>query len=282
MWLGRNQVKKGPNMAQTEKFEHLVAIMDRLRDPEDGCPWDLEQDYATLRSYLLEESYEVAEALDDGNAEQLREELGDLLFQIVFLSRIAKERGAFTAADVVRGIAEKMIRRHPHVFGTAEAETADDVLRAWEEIKRGEKEQQDGAAAPSVLAGLPSALPALLKAQRLGTKAARVGFDWPDDAAVLEKAREELGELEEALGERDAERVGEELGDLLFTLVMLARRLNLDAERVLEGANRKFVERFAGVEAEVRRRGLDVERAGPELLNEIWEETKRASPDGRG
>ncbi len=262
-------------MREHDRFETLVWIMDRLRDPDEGCPWDREQDYASLRGYLLEECYEVAEALDRQDLPALREELGDLLFQIVFLSRLAQEERAFTAADVVRGISEKMIRRHPHVFGSATAETADDVLRAWEEIKRREKRGRSGGPPKSVLDGIPRALPALLKAQRLGTKAARVGFDWPDDSGVLDKLREELDELREALQSPDEARAPEEIGDLLFTVVMLARRRGVDAERALEAANRKFVERFRHIEDELARRGVPLEQAGAELLNEIWDAAKR-------
>ncbi len=275
MWRGPGQVKKGRKMRDHDRFETLVWIMDRLRDPDEGCPWDREQDYASLRGYLLEECYEVAEALDRQDLPALREELGDLLFQIVFLSRLAQEERAFTAADVVRGISEKMIRRHPHVFGSATAETADDVLRAWEEIKRREKRGRSGGPPKSVLDGIPRALPALLKAQRLGTKAARVGFDWPDDSGVLDKLREELDELREALQSPDEARADEEIGDLLFTVVMLARRRGVDAERALEAANRKFVERFRHIEDELARRGVPLEQAGAELLNEIWDAAKR-------
>lgn len=262
-------------MNEMDRFEHLVGIMDRLRDPEHGCPWDLEQDYGTLRGYLIEECHEVAEAIDHEDRPGLREELGDLLFQIVFLSRLAKEEGAFTAADVVRGIAEKMVRRHPHVFGDQSARTAEEVLRNWEEIKREEKRDKGQTEARSVLAGIPRSLPALLKAQRLGTKAARVGFDWPDDAGVLAKIDEELGELRGAVESGDRDALGEELGDLLFALVMLARRRDVDPEQALERANRKFTERFGRVEDELRRRGVPVESAGLELLDRIWGEVKR-------
>ena len=266
-------------MRDLERFESLVWIMDRLRDPDEGCPWDAEQDYSTLRGYLLEECYEAAEALDREDPDKLLEELGDLLFQIVFLSRLAKEDGSFTAADVVRGISQKMIRRHPHVFGSGKADDADDVLRKWEQIKRQEKEDAGEREAESILAGIPGALPALLKAHRLGTKAARVGFDWPDEAGILDKVDEELAELRTAVGDGDAKRVREELGDLLFTLAMLARRLEIDPEAALERANLKFTERFSRVEREVRRRGIKIEEAGLELLDRLWTEAKGATPE---
>jgi MazG family protein len=264
-------------MERTEKFEDLIALMDRLRSPE-GCPWDREQTYATLRGYLLEECYEVVETIDRDERGALREELGDLLFQVVFLARLAKEEGAFDATDVVRGIAEKMIRRHPHVFGDDKAETSGEVLRKWEEIKRREKAEVEGGAprmdGGSVLAGVPRALPALLKAQRLSTKAARVGFDWPSEGDVVDKLAEELDELRRAVEAGDRNAMREELGDLLFTAANLGRRLGVDPEEALEGANRKFAERFVEVEAELRRLGVPVEEAGLERMDRLWNEVK--------
>lgn len=258
------------NMADLENFEKLVEIMDRLRDP-DGCPWDREQDYDSLRGYLLEEAYEVAEALDGGAPAAVCEELGDLLFQIVFLSRIAKERGEFTVADVIRGIGEKMIRRHPHVFGDAVAETSAEVLTRWEEIKRQEKPDPRVA---SALDGIPAGLPALLRAQRLGAKAARVGFDWERPADILVKIEEELAELREAFSRGEKAALRDELGDVLFALSMLARRLEIDPEGALQGSNLKFQRRFAWIEAELRRQGRSVEKAGLERLEALWQRAK--------
>ncbi len=271
------QVKEAePLVEPGDTFEQLVALMDRLRDP-GGCPWDREQTYATLRNYLLEECYEVVDALDREDRNDLREELGDLLFQIVFLSRLGKEEGRFTASDVIRGISEKMIRRHPHVFGSDRADSSEQVLRRWEEIKRTEKDD----APASVLAGIPRALPALLKAQRLGTKAARVGFDWDRDEAVLDKVDEEMRELRGAVASGQADAVREEFGDLLFALVMLGRRLGVDAEEALERSNAKFGSRFAEVERELHRRGVPIEEAGLELMDQIWNEIKhRNEPRG--
>lgn len=257
-------------MSAEDNFETLVAMMDRLRAP-DGCPWDREQTYSTLRGYLLEECYEVVDAIDRGDRGGLLEELGDLLFQVVFLSRLAKEEGCFEAGDVVRGIARKMIRRHPHVFGDDRVETADAVLKRWEEIKRSEK----SVASSSVLEGLPRALPSLLKAHRLATKAARVGFDWPHARGVIEKIDEESRELREAVESGDTARAAEELGDLLFTLAALGRRLGLDPEAALEAANAKFVRRFGAMERELARRGLSPEEAGLDLMDRIWNELKR-------
>lgn len=254
-------------------FDALVAIMDRLRDP-GGCPWDREQTYATLRGFLLEEAYEVAEAIDDGDPEHLREELGDLLFQVVFLSRLAKEEGRFDAADVIEGIATKMVRRHPHVFAEDSAEDAAEVLRKWEEIKKKEKEDAGKAARASLLDGLPRALPALVKAQRLGDKAARVGFDWPGPEAVLGKVEEELAELRDALRGEDAAARAEELGDLLFAAAMLGRKLGVDPEAALESANAKFRRRFAEVERSLREQGVPLEEAGLERMDRLWNEAK--------
>lgn len=264
-------------------FETLVAIMDRLRGP-GGCPWDREQTYGTLRGYLLEECYEVVEALDRRDHGALREELGDLLFQIVFLSRLAREEGRFTARDVVRSIADKMVRRHPHVFGDAEAETPEEVLRHWESIKREEKgvSQTPDPADPSVLEGIPRALPALMKAHRLGTKAARVGFDWPDAAEVLEKIDEELREVRAALEAGDRQGAGRELGDVLFSVVMLARKLDTDPEAALEAANARFRDRFRRMEAECRRRGLRLDDEEPSSLERLWREAKAQTDRTQG
>jgi len=260
-------------MERAQKFDDLVALMDRLRG-EDGCPWDREQSYLTLRCYLLEECYEVVDALDRNDAGALCEELGDLLFQIVFLSRIATEDGTFSIADVIGTISDKMIRRHPHVFGQVAAETSADVLRNWNEIKRDEKKALVAGSTPSLLDGIPRVLPALGKAQQLGRRAASVGFDWDDTAAVLKKVDEEFAELRDALAEKNPEAVREELGDLLFSLVMVARHEHLDAEAALEQTNRKFIHRFNNIESELKRRNIPIEQAGLPLLEQLWAEAK--------
>ncbi len=252
-------------------FEALVAMMDRLRGPR-GCPWDRRQTYETLRGYLLEECHEVLEALDRKDWAALREELGDLLFQIVFLARLAKEDGHFAAADVVRGVEEKMRRRHPHVFGGARADTPEQVLEHWERIKQREKPERSRPG--SVLDGIPATLPAMLKAQRLGEKAARVGFDWKRDEDLMGKIAEELGELRLAVARREREHAAEELGDVLFALVMLARRLGIDPEAALEHANRKFRDRFTRMEAALRAEGRDPAQADLEELDRLWEAEK--------
>jgi len=267
-------------MVSRRRFEDLVAIMDRLRDP-GGCPWDREQTFSTLRGYLLEECYEVLDALDRQDRVDLREELGDLLFQIVFLSRLAQEEGAFEAGDVVEGIAAKMVRRHPHVFGEDTAEDSAAVLKRWEEIKREEKRSSGrGQEAPSVLDGIPRALPELAKAQRLGVKAARVGFDWREDLDVHAKLSEEVAELRAASLAGEPGRVREEMGDVLFTVAMLARRLGMDAEEALALANAKFRERFEAVERALRREGVPIQEAGLERMDRLWNEVKSRPEEG--
>ena len=263
-------------MGESGNFEGLVAIMDRLRGP-DGCPWDREQTWKSLRRFLLEECYEVADALDRSDPKDLREELGDLLFQILFLSRLAKEEGHFTAKDVVRGIAAKMVRRHPHVFGDDRAESSDEVLRRWEEIKRRERDPGPGGEGKergSILDGIPRALPAMMKAQQMGARAARVGFEWKREVDILDKIDEELHELRAAVACSDRSRVEEELGDFLFSTVMLARRLQVDPEAALESTNLKFRERFGRIEKELSRRGIPVEKAGLDLMDRLWNDTK--------
>ena len=261
-------------MASRSSFEDLVAIMDRLRDP-GGCPWDREQTYATLRGYLIEECYEVVDALDRADLPALCEELGDLLFQIVFLARLGAEDRAFDAGDVVQGIAAKMVRRHPHVFGNDSAASSAEVLVRWEEIKKTEKKDAGKSEADaSVLSGIPPALPALVKAQRLGAKAARVGFDWRADADVLAKLDEETTELREAVISGDREAVREEIGDALFTLAMVARRLDVDADEALAAANAKFHRRFTRVEGALRRLRVPIENADLALMDRLWNEVK--------
>ena len=260
-------------MEHVDRFETLVRILDRLREP-GGCPWDREQSWDSLRGYLIEECYEAVDALDRRDGPGLCEELGDLLLQIVFLARLAAEEGRFHARDVVRGIVEKMIRRHPHVFGADVATSSEDVLRRWEEIKREEKAQRSDRAPTSVLGGIPTALPALPKAQRIGTKVARVGFDWPNVDEVLVKVEEELGELRDSVTRGDPAGMREEVGDLLFSVAMLARKLGIDAEAALEEANRKFARRFTSIEERLEREGRDVREVGLETLDRLWNEMK--------
>lgn len=261
--------------AAGEAFARLVAIMRRLRAP-GGCPWDREQTLATLKPYLLEESYEVLEAIDHQDWPALCEELGDLLLQPVFQARIAEDDGRFTIADSLNAIVEKLVRRHPHVFGNVDAPTPADVLRNWEQIKRAEKEQNDNGAPPaSMLASVPRALPALAEAQRLTGRAAKVGFDWPSTDEVLDKLNEELAEFAEARAGKDPARIEDELGDLLFVLVNLARFLKIDAEQALRGTNAKFRSRFAHIEERLREQHKDIHATSLEEMETLWQEAKQ-------
>ncbi len=256
-------------------FEALVDIMAKLRSTT-GCPWDREQTHQSLRPYLIEEAYEVLDALDNCDDEDIREELGDLLLQVVFHAQIACEEKRFDIHDVARAINEKLVRRHPHVFGDTRARTADDVLVNWERIKRDEK----GDTGPrSVLDGLPAGMPSLLRAYRIQQKVARVNFDWDDAKAVLEKVSEEVAEVRGALESGDRTRIEEEMGDLLFSLVNLSRHLNVPPEDALRRSNDKFCRRFRYIEAALERRGEPLERATFEELDTLWEEAKRRESD---
>ena len=258
-------------------MKRLEDIVARLRAP-DGCPWDRAQDHQTLKPYLIEEAYEVLEALEAGSPDALCEELGDLLLQIVFHAQLGREAGRFDLSDVEAGIVGKMIRRHPHVFGDEPAaESAAVVQERWEQRKRRER----GAA--SVLDGVPRALPALRLARRLADKAASVGFDWPDIAGPRAKVTEELGELEEALAAEDADSVREEYGDLLFAVVNLGRFLGVDAEDALRATAAKFERRFRHVEARLFEEGLRPEDTDLERMDALWNDAKRlgASPTDR-
>lgn len=253
------------------RFETLLDIMSRLRGSE-GCPWDREQTRRSLKAYLVEETYEVLEAIDRGEIEPLREELGDLLFQVVFHAQIATERGEFTMADLLGTLTDKMVSRHPHVFGSATVETPRDALAQWEAIKG--RQAAEAGRPRSVVDGVPRALPALLRAQRLQNKAARVRFDWPDAQAAWEKVEEEMRETAEALASGDAASLREELGDLLFSLVNVSRLSAIDAEDALQAANEKFRRRFGAMEADLLARGASIGQASAEELERTWEATK--------
>lgn len=251
------------------EFTRLVEIMARLRAP-GGCPWDRAQSRQDLKPYLVEETYEVLDAIEQNDPEMLREELGDLLLQVVFHAEIAQEEGSFDMEDVCRGINEKLVRRHPHVFGEVKADTPEQVLQNWEAIKKEEKAEKADGVAPSVLAGVPKVLPALLKAYRLQQKAARVGFDWEERRQVEEKVREEWRELNEAMASGDKEHVREEMGDFLFALVNLSRFLEMDPEDALQLANGKFMRRFQGIEQEAHARGRDIHGMTLNEMDELW------------
>jgi MazG family protein len=227
-----------------QSFPRLVELMQRLLAP-DGCPWDRKQSFESLRKYVIEEAHEVASAIDDGDQEAICEELGDLVLQVVFQAELGRAAGTFGPDDVIKGIVDKLVRRHPHVFADVEADDAETVLRNWEKIKSEEKGQRP------VLDGVPPSLPALLRAQRVGEKVERVGFDWPDMQGSRAKVSEELAELDEAIAAKNQENIEEELGDLLFALVNLARHARIDAEGALRGTISKFQRRFNYVEQEV-------------------------------
>jgi MazG family protein len=251
--------------------------MERLRTPQGGCPWDLEQTFATIAPYTIEEAYEVADAIQRGDMGALKDELGDLLLQVVFHAQMAREAGSFDLADVANAISDKMIRRHPHVFADAQVETAAAQTTAWEDQKAAEraKAAQDRGAAASTLDGVTPALPALTRAEKLQKRAARVGFDWPDTGPVLAKIDEELAEITaEMSGSAAPERLQEEVGDLLFAVVNLARHLNVDPETALRAANFKFEQRFRKVESRVAVSGRTIDTVGLEELESFWRAAK--------
>ena len=267
-------------MKPSRDISGLLEIMTALRTPHTGCPWDLEQNFATIAPYTIEEAYEVADAIARGDLADLRDELGDLLLQVVFHARMAQEQGAFAFDDVVQAITEKMLRRHPHVFGDADARRPDAVKGLWERIKAEEKAAraaQKGAAAPDgALAGVPTALPAMMRAQKLQTKAGQVGFDWNDPQAVLAKIREETEEVANALARGDQAAAGQEVGDLLFAAVNLARHLDQDAEGLLRSTNRKFERRFGAVESALARQGRSPTQASLQEMDALWDAAKEA------
>lgn len=252
-------------------IDTLLEIMARLRDPKEGCPWDREQTFGTIAPYTIEEAYEVADAIDRDNLPDLKDELGDLLFQVVFHAEMAREIQAFDFGDVVQAVIGKMIRRHPHVFAGLHLETAEAQRSAWEDLKAGEREGRDDA---SVLSGVGLALPALTRAEKLGKRAARVGFDWRDAAGVVDKTREELDELSSAVMAGNPLEMEEELGDLLFTLVNLARHLRVDPEAALRSANRKFERRFRALEQRCAAAGRELAGLTPAEWDAAWESVK--------
>jgi MazG family protein len=269
-------------------FDDLVQLMDRLRSP-GGCPWDREQTYATLAPMLLEEAYEAFDAFEEarqGRPDDLREELGDLLFQITFFARVAKERGEFTIDDVINQVHEKMVRRHPHVFGETKAGDSAEVLRNWEAIKAEEKRAAgrvaDNNEEASILDGVSNKAPALMEAHQLSTKAARVGFDWKNVEEIFDKLQEEVDELRAAISahadsndEADHTRVREEIGDLLFVVTNIARHLKVEPEAALKLTNRKFRQRFAYIEKQLRASGETFDAMSLDELEKLWQESKR-------
>jgi len=254
-----------------DRFGELVQIMARLRG-ENGCPWDREQTHASIKPYLLEETYEVLESIDENDPAKLEEELGDLALQVVFHAQMADEAGLFTIADVLRGINEKLRRRHPHIFGDVKADTAQEVLFNWEQIKKLEREKAQGRA--SVLDGVPRELPALLRAHRLQEKASRVGFDWNEARQVFQKVEEELAELRAAMESEQPDRMEAELGDLLFSLVNLGRFIAVNPEDALRKTIARFIARFQYIEEELARRGAAPGQVTLEEMDALWAEAK--------
>jgi len=258
-----------PKLPAAAGFARLVEIMARLRSPE-GCPWDREQTLDSIKPYLLEETYEVLDSIDARDWDGLADELGDLLLQVVFFSQMAQEAGYFDVSDAIDAINRKLIRRHPHVFAEGEAKTADEVVRKWDEIKATEKPRPKG-----LLAGVPRSLPALMEARQIAGRAAGAGFDWDNVDQVLEKLREELIELEEARNAGSQEALQDEIGDLLFVIVNIARFLKVDPEQALRGTNAKFRRRFAHVEQGLEAQGKSPKEATIEEMEALWQEAKQ-------
>jgi nucleoside triphosphate diphosphatase len=268
-------------MTPSRDIDRLLTIMAALRTPGSGCPWDLEQTFATIAPYTLEEAYEVADAIQRGDLDDLKDELGDLLLQIVFHARMAEERGAFDFGDVVAAITGKLIRRHPHVFGDARDLSPEVVAAQWDAIKREEKAARtEGAAPPGALDGVPVALPALTRSDKLTRKAAAVGFDWTDSAQVAAKVREELDEVAEATAQGSRAAVEDEIGDLLFAAANLARHHAIDPEGALRRANAKFERRFRAVEQMLAERGATPADSTLDEMERLWDEAKRAERAG--
>jgi ATP diphosphatase len=258
-------------MSQPRPIDRLLQIMAQLRAPVGGCPWDVEQTFASIAPYTVEEAYEVADAIERGDLGDLREELGDLLFQVVFHSRIAEEQGTFAFDDVVNAVADKLERRHPHVFADAAHRTADEQTQAWEVIKA---QERAGKQKHGVLDDVPVGLPGLTRAGKLTKRAARVGFDWPSTREVFDKLREELAELEAEIEAGDAEKTREELGDFLFVVANLARKLDVEPEDAVRAANAKFVRRFHYIEARLAETGRTPAQSTLEEMDGYWDEIR--------
>lgn len=257
--------------SELKGFDGLIQIMKRLRGP-DGCPWDREQTKESLKPYIIEEAYEVVEAIDGGDIVEIKEELGDLLLQVVFLSELADEAGEFNVGGVIDAISEKLVRRHPHVFADKTSETTAEVLKSWASIKVDEKKEKGGG---SVLEGVPKQMPALLRAHRITEKAARVGFDWDNLGQVFEKLEEEMGEFEEAVKSKEPEKMEDELGDVIFSLVNIARFLEVNPEEALKKTISKFSRRFNHIENCLEKSGVDIRDASLGQMEELWEEAKK-------
>lgn len=259
---------------QQTPFSRLVDIMSKLRDPETGCPWDLEQDFNTIAPYTIEEAYEVLDAIEAGNMSDLRDELGDLLLQVVFHAQMAKEAGFFDIDEVANAINNKMIRRHPHVFGDSKARTSEMQKEAWEDLKAAERADKMKASASSALDGVANALPALVRSEKIQKRAARTGFDWTNPEDIFDKMSEETAEVRAAMEEGNQKRVEEEIGDLLFVTANLARRLSVDPEAALRAATKKFTKRFRAMEELALANGASFETLSLNEQDSLWQEVK--------
>lgn len=256
------------------EITRLKEIMASLRDPEKGCPWDIEQDFASIAPHTVEEAYEVVDAIEKGDMHALKEELGDLLLQVIFHSQIADERGIFDFEQVAGAINNKLVERHPHVFGDADIKTAKEQEESWEKIKQQERDKKAKNGHASILDGIAVTLPAMTRAVKLQKRAAKVGFDWPNLSLVFNKIEEELAELKEALENDDKDHIEEEYGDLLFAFSNLGRKLKLDPEVSLRKCNKKFEKRFHHIEKRLAEQGVDIENSSLEEMDELWEEAK--------
>jgi MazG family protein len=257
-------------------IKQLLDIMASLRDPQTGCPWDIKQTFASIVPHTLEEAYEVADSIERGQMDELKDELGDLMFQVVFYAQMAKEQNLFAFDDVVKAINDKLIRRHPHVFADAEYTDEATLNEAWEKSKAVERDHRANTRQVSILDGVATALPALKRSQKLQQRAARAGFDWPDVAPVWDKIQEEMEEVKQAMQDKDQQHIKEEVGDLLFACVNLARHLDVDAEEALRQGNKKFCGRFNYIEAELAQQGKQMQQCELEELEEIWQRAKRS------
>jgi ATP diphosphatase len=263
-------------LAPSRDIARLIEIMAALRHPESGCPWDLQQDFSSIAPYTIEEAYEVADAIERGDLDHLKDELGDLLLQVVFHARMAEERGAFDFGGVVDAITSKLLRRHPHVFGDLGRHSPAEIEGLWSRIKEEERQARQAAQSQSVLADVPVALPALTRALKLQEKASNVGFDWNDPRAVLAKIREEADEIKHALDRGDRREIASEVGDLLFAVVNLARHASADPEATLRQTNAKFERRFQFIEEKLANQGRAPAQASLEEMDKLWEQAKAA------
>lgn len=270
-------------MQPSRDIDRLIEIMAALRDPDSGCAWDIRQDFASIAPYTIEEAHEVADAIARGDLEDLRDELGDLLLQVVFHARMAEEQEIFDFGGVVEAITQKLIRRHPHVFGDTQSRDPEAIKRIWETIKQGEKAarlEKRGGGTPGLLDDVPGSLPALMQADKLTRRAAKVGFDWPDPAQVMAKVDEERTEVAQAMAQGDKAAISEEIGDLLFAVANLARHHDIDPESALRAANAKFIRRFGAIEATLAQAGRSLDDADLQEMEAAWRAAKQVEKSG--